>query len=148
MKCNHCKKEASSGSIIPGYGFACSDECFEALNTERKTFHGELAEERIDAIPDSFDVPSFERFVLKISVHFLRALSDVEKEHLNPMFLIPEELALDLKDRILRHIKPAYVSECEVRGHARMFYGGNYMFRRPVPAKHVIEACRAAELIN
>lgn len=150
MKCDYCGKEAEKGHLIFGQGFACSTSCGDQMSAARQAFNDELAAEELCEMPEMLDTADFERWALKFAIHFIRKLSDGERKKLarnNPMLLVPEELALDFKERILRHVHRAYVSETNNRGHARLFCGGSYMFRKPVPAEHIVEACRQADLI-
>jgi len=134
-----------------GQGFACSEDCQQIANGRRKAFIDELKAEPINTMPEQLETHDFERWSLKFAVHFLDGLSDGDRKRLarsNPIFLSPEHLALDFKERIISHLHKAYVSDVEHRGHDRMFSSGTYCFRQPVPAEKIIEACRKAQLIN
>lgn len=151
MKCDICNTEAENGSMIFGQGFACSKDCAQIARGRRKAIHDELSAEPIGQMPEVLETADFERWALKFAVIWLRGLSKADRKKLggnNPMMLIPEELALDFKDRIIRHLHPAYISEVETRGHARLFHGGTYCFRQAVPAEKIVEAARKADLIN
>lgn len=151
MKCDNCGKEAESGHIIMGQGFSCSEKCSEIMQAERKAFHDELAAEELSEMPEKLDTSDFERWTLKFAVQWIASLDAKARKKIasnNPMYLVPEQLALEFKERILRHIKPAYFSEINYKGHQTLFCGGEYMFRQPVPQEHIAEACRKAELIS
>ncbi len=130
-----------------GVGPICSDDCGQIAKCRRDSYHNELLKEPAGQMPNNLSTGDFERWSLKFALHFLNGLSKREKAKLNPLLTIPEELALEFKERILRHIKPCYVSEIEYKGHQRMFASGEYCFRQEVPCEHVIEAARKAQLI-
>lgn len=119
-------------------------------STERNA--GPVDERRAaDPAPVDLETHDFERWSLKFAVKWLRSLSESDRKKIasgNPLMLAPEELALDFKERILRHLHPAYHSDVEHRGHARMFSGGTYCLRQPVPKEKIIEAAQKAELIE
>jgi len=130
-----------------GIGPVCSDDCGQIGQGKRATYHKELLSEPSGQMPEKLETGDFERWSLKLALHFLNGLSSKERKRLNPLLLIPEELSLEFKERILRHIKPCYVSEIEYKGHQRMFSSGEYCFRQPVPCEHIVEAARSAQLI-
>jgi hypothetical protein len=152
MNCAVCeKKNLTSATVLPDYGAACSEKCYKVLKTKREAYLDELRAETLGVIPEELDVRAFERFVLKFALHFLRDLNPKSKAKLKrscPMILIPEELALEFKDRLLKHIPLFYVSSLDATGHERMFHGGVYQFKCAVPSKVVIEAFKKAELIE
>jgi hypothetical protein len=116
-----------------------------------RSVYEELKAEELEIMPDELNTGDFGRWTLKFSIHFIGNLPKQAKAKLkrnNPLMLIPEQLALEFKERILRHIKPCYVSEVEARGHERLFHGGTYCFRQAVPRAHLIEALRKADLIT
>lgn len=151
MQCVICDgKTAENGSWhgYEGIGWVCSEDCAQIGQGRRKAFHDELRAEPLGQLPEELTTGDFERWALKLSLHFLadtdRAAQIIEA---CPFMGVPEQLALDLKDRILRHIKPCYVSEVEARGHERLLHGGTYCFRQPVPATHILEAAEKAKVI-
>jgi hypothetical protein len=151
MKCDICSGESEKGFMIFGQGFVCSEDCSQIAQSRRKAWHDELLAEALNEMPESLSTGAFERWSLKFALHFLKSLSEADRAKIgksNPMLLIPEQLALDFKERILRQIHPAYISEIEYKGHSRLFCGGEYCFRQNVPAEKIVEACRKAELIN
>jgi hypothetical protein len=150
MKCNICGHEATKGSIIFGSGFVCSEDCAQIARSGRKKFHDELNSEELCEMPDKLETQDFERWTLKFAVQYLQSISDADREVIangNPIMLIPEELALDFKARILRHLHPAYHSNIQNRGHDRLFSDGTYCLRQPVPKEKIIEAAKKAQLI-
>src|SRR5262249_60054760 len=101
-------------------------------------------------MPDLFRVPEFDRFVLKLAVFLLDRLSPQVRELFRkraPSLLEPLEMALELKERVLRHLPASHVELEEAVGLARLFRGGTFSFRRPVPAPLVVEAIRRAGLL-
>lgn len=151
MKCDICGKKADKGTLIMGEGFCCSAPCVEKATERRKKFHAELLSEDLMKMPKKVDVPEFERWTLKLAIQMLRGMNEATRAKLRegaPMMLVPETLCMDLKERIIRHVHKAYVSEVEARGHERLFHGGTYCFRQPVPSKHILEAAVNAELLK
>lgn len=151
MKCDICGKKSDKGTLIMGEGFCCSPPCAEKATERRKKFHAELLAEELTKMPGKVDVPEFERWSLKLAIQMLRGMSEATRAKLRegaPFMLVPEQLALDLKERILRHIHKAYVSEVRAKGHERLFHGGTYCFRQPVPSKHILEAAVKAEILK
>lgn len=150
IKCTVCDTESEKG-FIHSNGISCSEDCSQILQGRLKAIHDELRAEPMEEMPDKLDTADFERFTLKFSIHFLNQLKPKDRKKLqrnNPLMLIPEQFALEVKDQILRHIHPAYVSETQARGHERLFHGGTYCFRQPVPCDHVVEAMKKARLIT
>lgn len=151
MKCHICGTESNGGSLVWGIGFCCSEDCAQIAQGRRKAFHDELLAEPLSKMPETLETHDFERWALKLALHCLKTLSDDERKRIadaNPIFLVPEEFSLDLKDRILRHIPKCYVSETRARGHERLFHGGTYCFRQPVPYDVIVKASKKAEIIN
>lgn len=137
--------------MVWGQGFVCSEDCGQIAQSRRQAVHDELLAEPLGQMPEALSTGDFERWAFKLALHFLKSLSEKDRAKItkaNPIFLVPEELSLDFKERILRHLHSAYVSEIEYKGHSRMFCNGEYCFRQAVPAEKIIEACRKAELLN
>ena len=151
MKCNICEREADKDSLIFGQAlFVCSEDCYQIALARQKKYHDELDAEEYSKMPDKLETHDFERWSLKFAVKWLRSLSAADRKKFgndNPIMLMPEELALEFKERILRHLHPAYHSEVEYRGHDRLFSGGTYCLRQPVPKEKIIEAAQKANLI-
>lgn len=150
MKCDVCNQESDKGFLCPN-GTACSEDCAQILKGRLNHEYEKLRAEPITEMPEAFSVGDFERWTLKVSLHILEGCSKAQRAKLqknNPMMLMPDQLALELKDKILQHIPNQYISSERVHGHMRMFYGATYMFRQPVPAELVIKAARAAEVIQ
>lgn len=151
MKCQICGSEASSGTIIQGEGFCCSKDCEQIAVGRVKASNDELLAEPLEQMPDSLETHDFERWAHKLALHYIRAMTDRDRAKLkknNPMMLNPTFLSLELKDKIIRHIHKAYVSETETRGHARMFHSGTYCFRQPVPKEVIEKACQKAGILK
>lgn len=136
--------------MVWGMGFCCSEDCSQIAQGRRKAFHGELEAENLGELPDKLETADFERWALKLAIHCLKTLTEDQRRKIadaNPMYLIPEQFALDLKDKILRHIPACYVSEVEARGHERIFHGGTYCFRQAVPSEVIVKACKQAQIL-
>jgi hypothetical protein len=149
--CDVCNKETNTGHGIPGTGMACSPKCAKVLQKKRLAFHEKLLSEELGECPDKLDVPAFERFALKFALQFLRGISDKDRKRLMkncPLVLMPEEMALEVKEKVLRHIPLYYVSSMEARGHERLFHSGTYGFKCKVPQKVVMDAFFKAELLK
>jgi hypothetical protein len=150
MKCDICESTIKEGFITAG-GNVCSEDCRQIIAGRIKAYHDELHKEPLGQMPDNFSTGDFERWTLKFAVHWLRGLSDEERAEVkrkNPLLLVPDQLALDFKERIISRLPSRYVSSVENRGHSRLFSGGTYCFRQVVPAQAIIEAARRAQLIN
>lgn len=150
MKCEICEQEASAGNLIFGLGFVCSEDCAQIAHGRVKHYHDELRAEPLETMPEQFETGDFERWALKLALHCIETMDKRTKTKIsqnNPMMLIPENLSLELKDQILNHIPRCYVSEVEARGHERIFHGGTYCFRQPVPKATIYEACKKAQIL-
>jgi len=151
IKCQVCGKKLKRAKGVPGHGWACPKGCVEKLLAKREVYHKELLDEGLLEMPDRLKLVDFERFALKYALHVLRELSGEERELVRqkmPTMLVPEELALDIKDKLLRHISSGFFVAEEARGHARLFHGGTYKLENPIPAKVMIRALSDAKLIE
>lgn len=151
MKCEICNGESDRGSLIFGLGFVCSEDCAQIAKGRIDAHHKELSDEPLAEMPDKLETADFERWALKLAIHALKGLTAATESKLrknNPMMLVPHNMALELKDQIIRHIPRCYVSETEAKGHDRMFYGGTYCFRQPVPKEVIYAACKKAEILQ
>lgn len=150
MKCEVCNQETNKGFMCSN-GIACSEDCAQILHGRLDCEYAKLKAEPITEMPEAFTVGDFERWTLKVSLHILEGCTKATRKKLsnnNPMMLVPDQLALEIKDRILKHIPHQYVSSAEVKGHMRMFYGGEYMFRQPIPRGIVVAAAKEAQVIQ
>lgn len=145
MKCDICGNEVSNGFLVYGSGFTC-EGCSDTANEKRKQHHADLLAEPIGEMPDHFETADFERFFLKFAVHWINQLPDSDRGKLNPIFLVPEELANKFKDEVLAHLGK-YTSTFEARGHERLFHGGTYRIFKPIPCKDVHKAMKKAKLL-
>lgn len=151
MKCDICGTEASAGHLIVGEGFCCSEDCVQIAKERRNVFIQTLRNEPLEEMPAQLETHDFESWALKLAVHVLDSMAEDMKRTIagaNPMMLQPETLALELKDQIIKKLHKAYVSETEVRGHARMFYSGEYCFRQPVPKAAILDAAVRAQILK
>lgn len=151
MKCDICGAEVESGSIYPGYGLACSKDCEQIIQGRIKASDDALLAEPLDQMPEKLETQDFERWAHKLALHLLNEMSESDKARLkenNRILQHPSYMALELKELILRHIPSCYVSETEARGHDRLFYGGTYCFRQPVPKEVIYRACQKAEILK
>lgn len=149
MKCSTCGKAITSGRGYPGVGIACSAKCFKALKAEIKKRDDELLAEDL-TVPEELDGPGFERFVLKFTLHLLRDLPPKSRANLKrvcPLLLIPEQMALEIKEKVLRHLPLYYVSSIEAEGFESWECKGRYQFKCKVPAKVMVNAFEKADLI-
>lgn len=151
MKCCICDTDAPKGSLIMGEGFTCSEDCKRIAQERHRAFIDGLKSEPLERMPDALETGDFEHWSLKLAVHLLEKLTEDQRQKFsenNPFMLMPEQMSLELKDRIIRHIPKAYVSETESRGHDRMLYGGTYCFRQPVPKDVIVKACQKAQILK
>lgn len=151
MKCDVCGQEASSGSLMFGFGFTCSEDCSQIAHGRVKSYHEELTAEPLGQMPDNMETADFERWALKLALHMVKGMDEKIRQKIqanNPMMLVPENLSLELKDQIIRQIPKCYVSEVEARGHERIFHGGTYCFRQPVPKDVIYKACQKAQVLQ
>lgn len=147
--CAVCGKPSRHGLV--GLGWYCSDPCKLKLIEDDKKYKEELLAEGVEVMPDEFDLPAFERYMLKVSLHFLKTLPSATRQKWmkkNPLMLSPDDLCLELKDRALRHIPLNYVSSMDSEGHVRMFHGGTYMFKRKIPKDVVVKALQDSKVFK
>jgi hypothetical protein len=118
-------------------GGYCSQEHRQVLLDRHRALLGELLGEDPLAMPEVLDTRAFDRFALKVATHVLARMDEdlprrYEREA--PWLLDPLELALELKERLLRQLPASHVALEEARGWARLFRGGTYAFLQPLPA--------------
>jgi hypothetical protein len=134
-----------------GLGAYCSSKCKTKLVKDAKDHERELLDEALDVMPEEFDVPAFDRFMLKLALHMIRDLPPHVREKWrknNPLMLSAWDLSLELKERAIRHIPLFYVSSMNAEGHNRMFYSGTFMFKAKVPKKVLWDALVAAKIMK
>jgi len=150
MKCNLCEAEVTGGTISSYAGFVCEDDgCKNEARTLRESVMGKARAYSFDDIPETMDVPAFEDFVLGYAVSVLDN-EDSRKviREINPLLVIPEELALFWKDRLLEGLRDEldasneFLDINESRGHERWFHGGTFRFIKPIPSEAVLEVAK------
>jgi hypothetical protein len=85
-----------------------------------------------------------------LAIHLLAGIGPTVRQMYQqrmPSLLNPLEMALELKERILLCLPAEYVMLQPASGLARLFRGGTYSFRQPVPAALVVDALRQARLL-
>ncbi len=150
MKCTICGKTSDDRRAVIGAGIVCPD-CATAAQQRRRELHATLLAEDLADMPDVLDMAAFERLVLKYALHFMRDILPEQRDAVlraNPAFIIPEELALWAKDRILQEIPHQYLSFTQVRVHDRIFPRGEYRFVKQIPARIMYAAMRKAKLVK
>jgi len=131
-------------------GDFCGEEHRLEVLRRHHAYLEELRQEEPLRMPGAFSVPDFDRFSMKLAVFLLDRISAEVRELFRqkaPSLLEPVAMALELKERILRQLPDSHVELEEAVGFARLFRGGTYRFRQPVPAALVVEAIRKAQLL-
>lgn len=149
MNCDICGKEANT-AFMHG-GVYCNEKHAKMLMARRTALHDQLLAEPDFSLPETLDLPAFERFSLKVALKSLRTLCDKHRakiEKMMPMLLIPEEMALKVKEEILQHIPSEYVELYEARGHERLFHGGTFSFKKDIPAQVIIDALAQTSFVK
>lgn len=147
--CDICGKE--SFDALVGLGAYCSRQCKRELVKRAKEEEAELLAESVQEAPELFDLPAFERFILKIALHMIRDLpknvrADWQKN--NPPMLSAPNLALEIKERTIKYIPLFYISFMEAEGREKLFYGGSFEFKAKVPQKVIWEALVKAKVLK
>lgn len=140
-ECAICGKP--SHSALMNVGAYCSELCKRELMKRDEEEKEKLLAEPVEQVPDEFDLEAFDRYSLKVALHMIRTLPPKEKLRWKknmPLLLVPDELALAIKEKAIPHIPLDYVSSMEAEGHMRMFHGGTFMFKKKVPKEVVLEA--------
>ena len=148
MRCVICGRECHEAFMNLG-AYCCDEHRAEVLRRHRALLDELHAEDPLH-MPEAFGVPDFDRFVLKLAVFLLDRIGPQVRELFRqqaPALLEPAEMALELKERVLRQLPASHVELEEAVGLARLFRGGTFTFRQPVPAPLVIEAIRRAGLL-
>lgn len=141
FECAICGKPAHSALV--NVGAFCSELCKRELMKRDEEEKVKLLAEPVDLIPDEFDLEAFDRYSLKVALHMIRTLPPKEKLRWRknmPLLLVPDELALAIKEKAIPHIPLDYISSMEAEGHMRMFHGGTFCFKKKVPKAVVLEA--------
>lgn len=152
MICSICRKDVCAGKIIPHWGFGCSEECLKIIHEKRDKVVQELKDEiLVDNIPERLDLEAFERFMLKVAIHYITDMPAKVKKQFEkkaPLLLRPEELALEFKDKVLKFIPSGFFSSKEARGHARLFFSGTYTMENNIPRKVLFKALKEARIVS
>jgi hypothetical protein len=148
VRCANCDKDCNEAFLNLG-GYCCDEHRDEILRRHRQLLD-ELRLEAPRQLPETFTLADFERFALKLAVHLLAGIGPTVRQMYQqrmPSLLNPLEMALELKERILLCLPAEYVTLQHAEGLARLFRGGTYFFRQPVPAALVVDALRQARLL-
>jgi hypothetical protein len=149
MECGICGKKTDTALMHAGP--YCSPKHERMLRARRTALHDQLLAEPDFSLPDELDLPAFERFSLKVALKSLQTLCPkhrAEIEERMPLLLVPEEMALKVKEEILQHIPDEYVELQEARGHERLFHGGTFSFKRNIPAQVIIDALAQTSFVS
>ena len=141
FECAICGKP--SHSALVNVGAFCSELCKRELMKRDEEEKEKLLAEPVDLVPDEFDLEAFDRYSLKVALHMIRTLPPKEKLRWKknmPLLLVPDELALAIKEKAIPHIPLDYVSSMDAEGHERMFHGGTFVFKKKVPKAVILEA--------
>lgn len=145
MKCHVCDQDKGEGFLTP-LGFACKD-CEAASSAEWKAVCDTERALPIDDGPDQYDLPEFERFSLRLALHFLDDKAFVNKlRNANPMMCCPSEFSLWIKDQLI-HAAPEHFTTWEARSHERIFSGGSFRIIGTIPKAKAIRAAEKAGLL-
>jgi hypothetical protein len=148
VKCAICNTDCREAYL--NLGAYCGEEHRREILRRHRLCLDELRREDPLKAPETFTVPEFDRFALKLAVFLLDRISPEVRELFRqqaPSLLEPVAMCLELKERILRQLPPSHVVLEEAAGLARLFRSGLYSFRQPVPAALVFEAIRKAGLL-
>jgi len=149
MKCAICGQDCNQALVhLGGY---CSPEHKQQLLDKYRAHLKELREEPVLLMPETFTRADFERFTLKLAVHFLHRLSPLMLQRFRkqaPQMLSPLEMSLELKDLILHQLPDTHVSLQNATGLQWFLFAGTYCFKQPVPAQLIKQALVAAHIID
>lgn len=149
MKCDVCGEPSTEGLV--GVGAYCSKPCKKELIRKAREEEQELLDEEMSVTPDEFDIPAFERFILKVALHMIRDLPKkvrAEWQKRTPMLLSASNLSMEIKERVVREIPLFYVSSMEAEGREKLFFGGSFMFKTKVPKKVIWDALVKAKVLK
>lgn len=146
MQCVECDREVNSG-LLTSLGFSCND-CGDKVAAKWKEICDRELSLPLDDGPEEYDLEEFERFALRLAVHFLAAPGVKRKlKKVNPMLVSPGELSLEFKDRII-NAAPDYFSTWQARGHERIFHGGTFRIIGNIPKGEAIAAAVRAGILS
>ena len=154
MKCELCKRKVSRMYGVPGVGMVCK-KCSKKAVEKRKRLNRTLLKEDLGKMPERLDARDFDRWALKLAIKTIDGLSDAQREEAAkkaPLLLIPEEYALDIKERVLNAViaeyRERYIVMERTKGYARWSAGGTYRFKGDIPKLVVLNAAKRADLIT
>jgi hypothetical protein len=136
--------------MLTEFGMTCST-CLPGIRDREHHLYLELLEEDVFKMPAFFDIEAFERYILKLAIHYLSSLGAEHIQHLrmrNPILLRPRLMALWMKEQVTNLMPMYYVSSMEAQGKDRLFHGGTYEFKKAVPSEIVMDALKRAEFIK
>lgn len=149
FKCAICGKAAKSALVR--IGAFCSELCKRELMERDEKKKAELLAEPVDVMPDEFDLESFERYVLKSCLHFLKELPpaiQMKWKRKHPLMLVPEEFADQMKGRVLLNLPNDYVSVIHEEKGSKILMDGRYQFKKKVPKAVMVDALIKARLFK
>lgn len=141
FKCAVCGKAANKALLR--VGAFCSEPCKRELMRRDEEEKEKLLAEDVTVMPDEFDLAAFDRYALKTALHMIKELPPKEKRRWQknmPILLVPDELALAIKEKAIPHIPLDFVSSMEAEGHDKLFHGGTFMFKKAVPKEVILNA--------
>jgi len=141
FECVICGKPSKKALLR--VGAFCSEVCKRELMRRDEEEKEKLLAEEVNVVPDEFDLAAFERYALKVALHMIKTLPPSEKrrwQKKTPILLVPDELAMAIKEKAIPHIPLDYVSSMEAEGREKLYHGGIYQFKKKVPKEVVLEA--------
>ena len=140
VECSHCGKHASHVSRLIGPW--CSEECREVLLKQRADYEQELHDYDLSTIPEFLTVPDFERLAIAVAIQFLDRMTEAERKEWSSKLAvlpIPDQLALAIKEHVVKGLPEQYVEVTPTTGLKHLFVqAGTYTFRQPVPRDLII----------
>lgn len=143
MICGVCRKKTRKAAYT-SYGILC-EVCLPGFETNERKLYKELLMEEPFEGPDEFDLDAFERFILKVAVHFIVKAEPEHRARLrrtNPNLLEPRMLSLWIKGKVVDLIPLMYISTLDAEGHEALFHAGTYQFKKKVPFEVIIQAMK------
>lgn len=146
MNCIVCGTELMDVHVTP-WGSVFSDDYRQELAARTERLFSALLLEPIDEIPAEVTVADFERWALKVAVHFIDSLKTAGKFELIASHLQrPEFMSLEIKERVCQHIPDGYVTI--QRNPSPLPPDWFYSFVRPIPKGVVLAASMATGLFE
>lgn len=111
----------------------------QVLAARAEQLHTELLKEPVHEIPAELAVPDFERWVLKVAVHFLQSLEEEGGKDALPLYLQrPEIAALRIKELVVEKLPDGYIAT--ERNPSLLGPDYLYTFPQPIPRQVFIQA--------